>query len=942
MIKASLTKGFVVLLLVVIMAVVYRSEMYGLAATDGQAQAHVSSATGEWVTEWLTASPKMENMSDRSMRLDAGGYPHIAYGEKHLSYVWFNGDLWTYEIVDSKIDVGEYASIALDSNDNAYISYYDKAAGDLRVAFKADAGWQIDTVDSGGDVGQFTSIALTDADVPHVSYYDVTNGVLKHAYLDLGSWMVEVVDNSADVGLYTSLALGSEGAIHIAYYDQSRLDLLVSSSSGSGWSITTVDEIGDVGSYASIGLDSGDYAHVSYYDATNGNLKYAYEDISGWHTVVADNNTDVGSHGSLGLDESGYAHVSYYDATNGNMKYAYEDATGWHDVTVDTPFNSFDIGLFTSLALDEAGRAHISYSDAFSDIEQQWLQHVVNNDGVWHNTVLDKENPYQHFSIAMTSDLLGHPHLSYHDQVDELKYGFRGASGWHFEQFEEWFPVNGSQGGWGSSIAIDEAGNPHISYYALHGGFPTPSNIRLEYATRDATGWHVTTVGSGGDWVLTHTQTSIDLDDLGRPHIAYIDNVFNELKYAHYNGVTWTTETVTTEGFRYNASVALDSAMQPHISFAGPSGEQRYAYRDGLGWHMETIDTSSEFWSSVLALSDEGNPHIGYWDWANYEMKYAFKVGDGWTLQTVDEETGFGEMGFALDANLNPHFAYYGSGNEIKYATIDESGWVVETVDVDGFSFLDLALGITDFPQIAYSSDSTTIKYAYLRTLAVDILPDETQGSTFPSGAVDYQIEVSNLGSVEDSYNVTISGNSWDIQVNSTTIGPLSPGATTVLTVTVTIPPNAEPLESDIATVTVASVQDAMVYDEAMLTTVVSPVHGVEVAPAVVAGSGSPGTNLLYTLHLTNTGSVSDTFAISVSGNAWPVIPSEVSIGPIAPLATQSLTVLVGIPVSTVVGVSDVATITATSQGDAMQSATAMLTTTATSNAIHLPIVLRR
>ncbi len=41
------------------------------------------------------------------------------------------------ETVDNERDVGRYPSIALDSRDNVYISYYDNVNGDLKYATNA-------------------------------------------------------------------------------------------------------------------------------------------------------------------------------------------------------------------------------------------------------------------------------------------------------------------------------------------------------------------------------------------------------------------------------------------------------------------------------------------------------------------------------------------------------------------------------------------------------------------------------------------------------------------------------------------------------------------------------------------------------------------------------------------------------------------------------------
>ena len=85
--------------------------------------------------------------------------------------------------------VGSFTSIAIDSNGYVHISYYDCGEltggfctkGDLKYATNASGSWKTYTIDSEGDVGEWTSIAIDSNGKVHISYLDDTNNDLKYA-----------------------------------------------------------------------------------------------------------------------------------------------------------------------------------------------------------------------------------------------------------------------------------------------------------------------------------------------------------------------------------------------------------------------------------------------------------------------------------------------------------------------------------------------------------------------------------------------------------------------------------------------------------------------------------------------------------------------------------------------------------------------------------------
>ncbi|NIR66931.1 MAG: hypothetical protein GWN61_21255, partial [candidate division Zixibacteria bacterium] len=76
--------------------------------------------------------------------------------------------------------MGEWPSLALDSNGDAHISYSDTFNGRLRYAQKAYDFWYLNTLDYTSGAGKFSDLAVDDQDGVHIGYINENNHNLSY------------------------------------------------------------------------------------------------------------------------------------------------------------------------------------------------------------------------------------------------------------------------------------------------------------------------------------------------------------------------------------------------------------------------------------------------------------------------------------------------------------------------------------------------------------------------------------------------------------------------------------------------------------------------------------------------------------------------------------------------------------------------------------------
>ncbi|MGC8928466.1 MAG: hypothetical protein ACP5QK_11145 [Myxococcota bacterium] len=615
-----------------------------------------------------------------SLFIDKNDYLHISYYNPtnlSLMYATNSGGVWSKTTVDSGNNVGMYSAIAVDNNGYVHIAYFDNTTYDLKYATNVSGVWVTQVVESQYISGEYCSIAIDSQNNPHIAYYKrgfpVNKGVLQYATKTGGTWNIQTLDDIGDayyVGLYTSIFIDKNDDIHLSYFDGSSYDLKYIRTNGGIWnSPIVVESAGDVGRYSSLVVDQNGYAHITYYN-TNGTLRYANNISGSFVSQLVDNTASVGAFNSLAIDKNGVLHASYYDATNAKLKYAMRITSGnWTNFKyVDT---SGSVGQYPSIHLDTLHRPHICYYDAYYNGE---LKYAYKENGVWNLLTVDNGG-VSNYSVGrycnIKTDNNNKVHISYIDvSRGNIKYITNSSGSWVSENVDN---IN-TVGQYQTSIAIDSNGKIHISYYdSANGG-------ELRYSNNVAGYWVSTVVDDGGAANANVGQySSIAVDQNGFVHISYYDATNADLKYATNLSGSFITYTVDSAGSvgAYTA-IALDSNGYPIISYydAFPNYNLKVAIYDGTSWSTSVADSNANNVGLYTSISVDSNNkiHIAYYDATSYKVKYATNKYGSWQNFVIDTQGRLGTNGYTTGIFATPtgmvHIIYYDFlMRDLKYAT---------------------------------------------------------------------------------------------------------------------------------------------------------------------------------------------------------------------------------------------------------------------------------
>jgi len=275
--------------------------------------------------------------------------------------------------------------------------------------------------------------------------------------------------------------------------------------------------------------------------------------------------------------------------------------------------------------------------------------------------VIDRDGTY--VSLAMDSANL--PHITYNSKRETgLHYAHWDGKTWHRAVIDD------GHTNYLTSIQVDGAGHPKISYYLYH--LPTGEySLHLKYAYSDGKQWYIQTVDPR---MHTGKMNSLALTSHGDPFISYSFLGPGDMLYAWWHGSEWefgSADLSRTENthLSYGNVAVMDAKDHPSIAyFDNTKNTVKYAGWNGTRWEREVIDhlVSLDSLDQIsLKIDREGAPHVAYYDAGLGILKYAMRAVDGWHVETVDHDGNVGlRPTLVLNGRGDPYISYYDVSNQ--------------------------------------------------------------------------------------------------------------------------------------------------------------------------------------------------------------------------------------------------------------------------------------
>ena len=284
--------------------------------------------------------------------------------------------------------------------------------------------------------------------------------------------------------------------------------------------------------------------------------------------------------------------------------------------------------------------------------------------------------------------------------------------------------------GFYTTLALDPAGSPAVSYYDSNGPIP-------KYASRQNGVWTSEAIDGAAD-SESGGRTALDFDSQGRPHVIY--QWRGVLKHAVKTDGQWTIDVIdpamAAEWGDPGASLVIDAQDVDWVSYHnGPT--LKVAQSGAGGWTLSTMAENLGYSGlTSIAMDAQGAIYVAYQDIQSFYLWLARSNGNQWAKELVALDGGF-DPSLVLDGAGNPHVSYHDQSSALKYTHRVNGAWSSTLVDatVSSGYFSSLALNTAGQPEIAYK-----YKGRLFKALRYAVGPQSTSGVEEPSTAARIQL----------------------------------------------------------------------------------------------------------------------------------------------------------------------------------------------------------
>jgi hypothetical protein len=314
------------------------------------------------------------------------------------------------------------------------------------------------------------------------------------------------------------------------------------------WTTETIKEIRTSykeGKYAALFIDGADRPHISYLEDDHDNLRYVYKEGENWRFAYPDAGGNVGGYTSIFVDSKYNVHISYCQGPLTN------------NFCVKLKYVTAKVGL---------------------DLSSKEFENLT-----WTKTVVDSDYTGTYSSIAKSG---GRVAIAYYDWNNyKLKLAILKDGSWSKQDFDNDFKLDH---GLYSSLAFDNDGYIHIAFQDLGSGYYKElywDDDEDEYLNRNIDSQRYVGLYS-----------SLALDTADNAHISYMDDTYDDLRYATNSSGAWVTSVISSTGnVGDSSSIALVGNV-PHVAFYDlEGGDLEYATLSGSNWITTTVDYSKEY-----------------------------------------------------------------------------------------------------------------------------------------------------------------------------------------------------------------------------------------------------------------------------------------------------------------------------------------------------------